>query len=764
MNMPANFSPSSSNSQTPPTVAPSSRPGRLDTFLGEIGFNLAVPALVVGTTTGVLAVIRAISVSALVFAGELEPFAALGTSFGLISAIVLGLVYAIASGYPGTTALAQIEPAAILALIAAAAVAALGVAPDGPNAPATVVAAIALSSLLFGVTLFLLGAFRLGNFVRFIPYPVIAGFLAGVGWLLVRGSFTTLTTRPLAFDNLAFLAETASLWKWLPGIGFGLVLWFAHRRLRHFLVVPLAMAMGVALFYATAWITDATLDDLRAQGFLFESLASDAIWRSPMSFLHAADWRLLWDELPTFGTLIVISVLAFLLIVGSIEIAARRDIDLNRELRVTGVANLIGVIGGAFPGFHSLSGTILAQRMGAPVRLTGLIGTLLCVAVLFFGIDAIALLPKTVIGGVLFYLGLDLLFEWAYETHHRLARADYALVLVVLAATSGLGFLEGIGTGILIGIVLFVINYSRTGVVRHTLSGADFRSNVDRPEPQRVRLGAHGDAIHVLRLQGYIFFGTANRLLDVVRERLDDSTRTPARFVILDLARVIGLDSSAMLGFVRMNQYAQDRGFHLVLTSPSPAIATQLRRERIGPETSSHIHHFSDLDHAMEWCENKLLETESAPEEESRDPLADQLRRIAGGTPVDVAAFLAYLEPFEVESGAHLIRQKEQSNDLYFLETGKVSVRLETSVGRTVRLRSMGPGTIVGEVAFYLDIPRSASVIADLPTAGYRLKRENLRRLRAERPDLAAMFHEFIAYRLSERVAETGRLVDTLIG
>jgi SulP family sulfate permease len=76
----------------------------------------------------------------------------------------------------------------------------------------------------------------------------------------------------------------------------------------------------------------------------------------------------------------------------------------------------------------------------------------------------------------------------------------------------------------------------------------------------------------------------------------------------------------------------------------------------------------------------------------------------------------------------------------------------------------MGPGTIVGEVAFYLDVPRSASVVADLPTTGYRLTRANLDRLRAERPDLAAMFHEFIAHRLAERIAETGRLVDTLIG
>ena len=762
--MSVNLSPEPPPAPPSPPAAPSSRPGRFDSFRRELGFELVVPALVVGLTAGVLAVIRAVSVSALIFAGELEPFAALGTNLGLISAIMIGFVLAIASGYPGTVALAQVEPAAILALIAAAVIAAVGAERGGEIALATMVVAIALSSLLFGCTLFLLGVFRLGNLVRFIPYPVVAGFLAGVGWLLVRGSFTTMTSRPLGFDNLAFLAEPASLWRWLPGIGFGLALWFLHRRIHHYLVMPLVMAVGVALFYAASWITDATLDDLRARGFLFESSTSDAQWQSPLSFLQDADWSVLWSELPTAGTLIVISVLALLLFAGSIEVATRRDIDLNRELRVTGIANMIGAIGGAFPGFHSLSGTILTHRMGAPVRLTGLIGTLLCVAVLFLGADALLWLPKPVIGGLLFYLGLDFLLEWAYETRFQLAGPDYVLVLVVLAITGGVGMLEGLGAGILIGVVLFVINYSRTNVVRHSLSGADFHSNVDRPEPQRVRLGKYGDAIHVLRLQGYIFFGTANRLLAMVRERLDDPARAKVRFVILDLARVIGLDASAILGFDRMSQYAQDRAFHLVLTGFSPPIAAQLRRERIDGDSSANTHFFPDLDHAMEWCEDKLLEHELAAGAELRDPLADQLRRIAGGTAVDVGDFLAYVEPFEVKSGEHLIRQKEQSNDLYFIETGKVSVRLETSDGRVVRLRAMGPGTIVGEVAFYLDIPRSASVIADLPTTGYRLKRESLKRLRAERPDLAAMFHEFIAHRLSERVAETGRLVDTLIG
>ena len=213
-----------------------------------------------------------------------------------------------------------------------------------------------------------------------------------------------------------------------------------------------------------------------------------------------------------------------------------------------------------------------------------------------------------------------------------------------------------------------------------------------------------------------------------------------------------------------MIQYAQDHPFHLVFAGLSPEISSQLREERIGGGASANVHVSPDLDHAMEWCEDQILERDHAASGDIRDPLADQLGRITRGTAVDIGDFLKFIEPFEAKPGEHLIRQKDQSDDLYFIEIGKVSIRLETGEGRIVRLRSIGPGTVVGEVAFYLGVPRSASVVADLPTSGYRLTRANLDRLRAERPDLAAMFHEFIAHRLAERVAETGRLVDTLIG
>lgn len=735
--------------------------GASSTYARDFGTTALLAAMVVGLTAGVIAVIRAISYSAIIFSGELESLSAVGIGLALFSSLVLGIGMALASTFPGTVAGAQAEPAVVLALIVASVLGAAGsVATEGDVA--AILAIVALSSLLTGLGFLLLGVFRLGNLIRFIPYPVIGGFLAGIGWLLVSGSFKTMTMKPLTLENLPYLVQGEMIAKWLPGVAFAFVLWGLQRRLRHYLTMPSVVCGAIALFYAATWLSGASIADLRAGGFLLGPFPGDGLWQ-PLTptMLAKVDWFAILAELPAFGSVLIISVISFLLIASSLEVVTRRDIDLNHELRATGIANIVAGLGGGLPGYHSLSVSVLTHRMGAPVRLSGLIAAVLCGVVLFVGGDVLSFLPKIIVGGLLFYVGLDFLLEWGVEAWFRLTRSDYLLVLLVLAITAGVGFLEGIGVGIIAGLVLFTVSYSRVNVVKLALSGVEFHSNVDRSEALRARLKEQGDAIYVLKLQGYIFFGTANRLLNQVRGRVGERHRPPLRYAVLDFRRVNGLDSSAVLSLMRMVQHAQDHDFVVVLTGLTPVMENLLQREGIDPAKNRRVRFFSDLDHGLEWCENELLDLAETRATDYRDPLPDRLRRInpeAG----DPASFMRYTEPVALKAGDYLVRQGEVSDDLYFIETGQVTAQLETSDGKTLRLRTMGPGTIVGEVAFYLGVPRSASVIADSPTTGYRLSKAGLAAMKRERPEIAAVFHEFIAHRLAERVADTNKLLDTV--
>jgi SulP family sulfate permease len=165
-----------------------------------------------------------------------------------------------------------------------------------------------------------------------------------------------------------------------------------------------------------------------------------------------------------------------------------------------------------------------------------------------------------------------------------------------------------------------------------------------------------------------------------------------------------------------------------------------------------------DLDHGLEWCEELLLEHPDIQHNGRNLHLPEQLKDLwpAGGTINDLAT---YLERCQVEAGQALIRQEEASECLYFIESGRVTARLELDGTRHLRLRTMGPGTVVGEVGLFLGGKRTASVIAETECTAYRLDRSALDRMRTEKPELALALHQFLIRLLAERLTTTSNML-----
>ena len=156
---------------------------------GEFQSKHLFPNIVAGLISGILTVIIEISLAALIFSGDLSRFVSNGIGITLFSSFVIGIVVALTSSLRGSVGIGQDIPAAILAPVAAGIAASLAPAATPEATYITVVAVIAVTSLVTGIGFLLMGIFRLGGLIRFIPYPVIGGFLAGTGWLLVKGSF-----------------------------------------------------------------------------------------------------------------------------------------------------------------------------------------------------------------------------------------------------------------------------------------------------------------------------------------------------------------------------------------------------------------------------------------------------------------------------------------------------------------------------------------------------------------------------------------------
>jgi SulP family sulfate permease len=425
-----------------------------------------------------------------------------------------------------------------------------------------------------------------------------------------------------------------------------------------------------------------------------------------------------------------------------------RDLETNRELRDAGLLNVVSGALGGIPGYHALSLTALAERMSANARVAGLIAAAVPFAGVIFGASVIELIPRMIVGGVLVFLGLAFMVEWVWDKRRVLPPVEYGVVLVILAVIVGRGYLPGVEVGLVLAVVLFAVNYGRIELVREVAFGDIYHSNVDRPPSERARLRSMGGDVQILRVNGFLFFGSANGLLERIRKRVEAG---PLRFLMIDLRRVTGVDSSAVVAFVKVIGLAQTHGFELVLTGVSEPVRKQLARG--GVDEGELVRFEPDLDRGLQRCEEVLLREEGAAEP------ADLDGDVLAGMPPGLRT---YLERVELEDGAVLIRQDESPTDVFVLESGRLRVETVTAEGTRMRLRTMNPGVVVGEVAMYSGVPRTADVVAEEPTVVLRLSGTEIARLETEDPELAAALHRWLATTIAGRLGESLLAFDAL--
>ncbi|MBD3309480.1 STAS domain-containing protein, partial [candidate division KSB3 bacterium] len=570
-----------------------------------------VAALPAGLLVGMLDIFVGISFAVLIFSGHLSDYVARGIGFILFGSMVISAVIALTSSFRGMVAVIQDSPVAILALLAGTVTSEMAASADSEQMFVTVMATIIITSVMTGILFFLLGTFQLGTLIRFIPYPVVGGFLAGTGWLLLQGAIGTMADIPLDLAHYPTLFQAEVFLRWFPGVLFGIVLVITLRRYTQFWVMPVIVMAGVGLFYLVLLLTNTSLSAATEQGWLLGPFPEGGLWQpvSPSS-VASIEWSAIFGNIESLGIILVISVISLLLNTTGIELAVQQDIDVNRELRAAGIANILAGSGGAPVGFQTLSLTTLVDKFGIKSRVAGLSVAAMFGVALFVGASVLSFFPKPVVGGLLAFLGLAFLIEWVYDAWFTLPNTEYGLILVILGSIGVFGFLEGVGIGILMAVVLFVIDYSRINVVKHMLSGKHYRSNVDRAVPYQRILDERGDELAIFKLQGVLFFGTADSLLTEIRQRIDEPDLAPLRFVVFDFSLVTGLDSSALNRFIKLKQIAAKQQITLVFTQLSSQIRHQFERGGYLDKTDPTVKIFSDLDHGVEWCEECIFKAE----------------------------------------------------------------------------------------------------------------------------------------------------------
>ena len=167
-----------------------------------------IPSLIAGTISGIIFVVSAVALAALIFTGPLSSYLPQGIGILLVGSIIFALFSALTATYPLILSAPQDIPIAILALMAVSIGAGINGQMVAEEAFQFIFVAIGVTSVLVGLFFWILGRFRLGKLVRFIPFPVVGGFLAGTGWLIVKFSFTMMTDMDLTLVNLEHFIES----------------------------------------------------------------------------------------------------------------------------------------------------------------------------------------------------------------------------------------------------------------------------------------------------------------------------------------------------------------------------------------------------------------------------------------------------------------------------------------------------------------------------------------------------------------------------
>jgi SulP family sulfate permease len=259
-------------------------------------------------------------------------------------------------------------------------------------------------------------------------------------------------------------------------------------------------------------------------------------------------------------------------------------------------------------------------------------------------------------------------------------------------------------------------------------------------------------AIQVIVLQGYLFFGSVHHLLESTEPRLAGTgdRRGGPRFLILDCARVDGADSSCLFALMRLRQQAEAGDCTVLWAAVPPGLLQALQAAGLAGVGQASLT-FADLDHALEHAENRVLgiARTAAPQSgldelEAAYPTLGVRRQL-----------MAYCDRVIWRPGGHVLRQGAPSDAMFFLESGLLTAWRELPDGGRIRLRTIVPGTVIGEVGFYSASPHAASIVADQESSAYRITREALRRIQKDDPPLASTFHRFMVVVIAERAEDS---------
>jgi sulfate permease, SulP family len=710
--------------------------------------------LIAGAVSALAALAIVLTLGLLAFAPLGTAAVHIGIAAAFASVIAGGLVYALL----GSAATPAGGPSSATALILAGLVAQLAHDPaldiGSGHGQLALVTVTASCVLLMGLLQILLGVSGMGRLARFVPQPVLAGFMNGVALLIGFSQLPALLGLPgtAHLTSALTLAQAQPLTMALGLATAGLVwllTWKWRRAPAHLLALLAGSTMQALLL--KAW-PDVPL------GPYLETLTPQ--WVLPtalMPLLTAEPLALLQHHLSA----VMVSA-AVLALVGSLEslLAALASDQMTqtrhnsrRELISLGAANMIS---GACAGLpivlsRARSNSLIGARtLGRPAVL---VSTLVLGLIYALGGPLLALLPRAVLAGIMLTIAAALADRWTHQLLRQLRAGEHsfelrwslAVVSLVCIVTVAMGFVAGVAAGVLLSMLIFINSMNRS-LLRGRFSAVERPSRRIYGPAQEQLLKAARRRVTVLELEGALFFGSAERLAMETRQLGAD-----CRFLVLDMRRVSTIDESGAFLLQEIAQRLEQRGASLLMAGVTSHNAHGRRLRAFGCfRGTPRPDWWPDADHAIEAAEHQLL-LEAGLDTVQVTLDLSETSLLRGLSTAQLAHMQQLMRAQELTAGTLLFREGDPGDGVYVLTQGSISI-IGGGNGSRQRFVSYSPGAMLGELAMLDGGSRTADAIADSDSVVYTLSREKFESLAQTDPVLGERLSRNIALNLSERL------------
>ncbi len=514
----------------------------------------------------------------------------LGAVSGLYCAILLG---AVAILFGGTRTLIS-TPTGPMTVVAALTIAqAIAIAENLELALGTILGIF----LLAGGVQIAFGLLKFGGNVKYIPYPVLSGFMTGIGIILILFQIYPLvglsapsniidgiTGWPQALPDMNLQAFALG--------GLTLIVLYASPMLTTAIPATL-LALLVGTFASVAGGLSVPLIGEVSQGLPSLQL------KSLLHFDVSHPWFVISAAL-TLGALGCIDTLLTAVIVDKITETKHHS---DRELIGQGLGNMVSAFFGGLPGAGTTMSSIVNVKAGGRTRLAGVISSLFLLAVLLGLGRYVQYVPIPVLAAILITVGLDIIDYKGLKEVMKVDRAEGAILFIVLVMTVFVDLITAVGIGMTLSVFIFMKKMGAIGeekIALFPLKSLRVRKPCDLREefilPQDTL-----DHVYIKTFSGPVFFGFSQYLIDNIKQVPDVKT------LIFEMNRVPYLDQSAAHALELVFEFMHKRGIQVLLANLNSQPLKMLRAVDLVPRLIPEHHLFEDIFDCVRWLEEEFV-------------------------------------------------------------------------------------------------------------------------------------------------------------